>query len=102
MLKNEPWATWTLRSGWPVLGIYPACAMTDDINAVDRSPDGNVIATADDFGLVKLFKYPSPVPKSSFNNYTGHSSHVTNVMFTKNKVGDKYLITTGGEDKCIF
>jgi microtubule-associated protein-like 6 len=41
--------------------------MTDDINAVDRSPDGKVLATGDDFGLVKLFKYPSPVPKAAFN-----------------------------------
>lgn len=83
--KNETWATWTLRKGWATQGIYAPCTMTDDINAVDRSPDGKVLATGDDFGLVKLFKYPSPVPKAAFNQFSGHSSHVTNVMFTKNK-----------------
>jgi len=31
---------------------------------------------------------PSPVPKAAFNKFTGHSSHVTSVMFTKNKIGD--------------
>jgi len=30
--------------------------MVDDVNAVDRSPDGKILATGDDFGLVKLFK----------------------------------------------
>jgi WD40 repeat protein len=62
--------------------------MTDDVNAVDRSPDGQVLATGDDFGFVKLFKFPSPVPKAAFTKFNGHSSHVTNVMFTRNKVGD--------------
>jgi WD40 repeat protein len=72
------------------------------VNGVDRSPDGNVVATADDLGLVKLFKYPCPERNSSFNKYTGHSSHVTNCMFTRNKSGQKFLVTTGGNDKCIF
>lgn len=76
--------------------------MTDDVNALDRSPDGKVIATADDFGFVKLFKYPCPTPKAAFNKFTGHSSHVTNVMFTRNKTDQTYLVTTGGNDKCIF
>lgn len=31
--------------------------------------------------------------------YKGHSSHITNARFTQNK---KYLLTTGGHDKCIF
>jgi WD40 repeat protein len=48
---------------------------------------------------VKLFKYPSPVEKASYNQYIGHSSHVTNARFVKSS---PYLITTGGEDKCIF
>lgn len=69
-------------------GIYPPASMTDDVNAVDRSPDGQVLATGDDFGFVKLFKFPCPVPKAAFTKFNGHSSHVTNVMFTRNKVGD--------------
>lgn len=53
--------------------------MVNDVNGVDRAPDGRVLATGDDFGFVKLFKYPSPVPKASYQKFTGHSSHVTNV-----------------------
>jgi len=73
-----------------------------DINACERSQDCSVVATADDFGKVKLFNYPNPVEKAPFKAYNGHSSHVTNITFTRNKTGQKYLVTTGGLDKCIF
>jgi hypothetical protein len=58
-----------------------------DINACERSQDCSVIATADDFGKVKLFSYPSPTPKATFKSYNGHSSHVTNITFTRNNKG---------------
>jgi WD40 repeat protein len=58
-----------------------------------------VIATGDDFGMVKLFKFPNPIEKASYNQYVGHSSHVTNVRFIPKS---PYLISTGGEDKTIF
>lgn len=57
------------------------------------------LASADDFGLVKLFRYPCPVEKAAYQKYNGHSAHVTNVRF--NKRGD-YLISTGGGDLSIF
>ena len=97
--KDENWATYTARLGWHVQGIWPACADGSDINSVDRAPDGKVLATADDFGFVKLFKFPSPVEKANFHKYIGHSSHVTKVRF-HNKIS--YLISTGGNDKAVF
>lgn len=45
--------------GWPVQGIWPPCSDGSDINSIDRNNNGDVIATADDFGKVKLFKFPS-------------------------------------------
>jgi hypothetical protein len=38
-----------------------------------------VLATADDFGFVKLFRYPCPQERANFKKYNGHSSHVTKV-----------------------
>lgn len=97
--KDENWDTYTARLGWHVQGIWSAFADGSDINSVDRSPDGTVCATADDFGFVKLFKFPSPVEKAAFHDYIGHSSHVTKVRFHK-KIS--YLISTGGNDKAVF
>ena len=59
----------------------------------------DVLVTGDDFGKVKLFKYPCVQEKSSFNKYGGHSAHVTNVKFLRDS---SYVISTGGGDKSIF
>jgi len=72
-----------------------------DVNAVCRSPDMMCLAGADDFGFVNLYKWPAPVEAAACNKNSGHSSHVTNVAFSLNE-GQKYLVSTGGEDKCIF
>ena len=82
--KDEKWSSWTLSLGWPVQGIFPSLADGSDINAVERAPDHTIVATGDDFSKVKLFKYPNPVEKAPFIEFTGHSSHVTNVSFSRN------------------
>jgi len=98
-LKDVQWASWTCTLGWPVQGIWPAAADGTDVNAVARSHDGRTLATADDFGRVCLFRYPCYTKEAASKESRGHSSHVTNVDWT---VGDKYVITTGGNDKCVF
>ena len=57
-LKDVEWATCTCTLGWPVQGIYPPYAGDTDVNAVHRSNSGNLLAYADDYGLVKMYKYP--------------------------------------------
>lgn len=80
-------------------GIWPPCADGTDVNAVERSPSGKVLATVDDFGKVKVFKYPCAIEKAGSNAFKGHSSHVTNCTFTKSS---RYLLSTGGNDKALF
>jgi len=87
-----------------VQGIWGAEDDGSDINAVDRSnkihPDGyHLIATANDSSLVKMFRYPSVEERSKFLECRGHSSHVTNIKFSKD---DKYLFSAGGNDTCII
>lgn len=106
-LRNEAWSTWTVPLGWPVQGIWPDFSDGTDINAVDRSHhtiDGSevnygLLATGDDFGLVKVFKYPSLNNDSPWVQGRAHSSHVTNVRFG---VEDHRLFSAGGEDQCIM
>jgi len=101
-LKDAAWDSWTCTVGWPTEGIWQGAMDGSDVNALARSPDETCMATADDFGFVNLFSWPAPVKNASFNKNGGHSSHVTNVAFSKNTAGQKYLVSTGGEDKCIF
>jgi microtubule-associated protein-like 6 len=98
-LKDETWKTWTCTLGWPVQGVWPSESDGTDVNSVDRSPDGTLVATGDDFSSVKLFRYPCVEPKSEFTVGKGHSSHVTNVRFS---CDGKRLFTTGGNDRCVM
>lgn len=97
--KDEKWETWTLPVGWPVQGIWAQCYSEGDINAVDRNPNGDVLASGDCFGKIKLFNYPCPNFNSSYNRFVGHSSNVTSVKFSFN--GD-YLYSVGGHDKTVL
>lgn len=96
--RDEEWASWTCVLGWPVQGIFPPCSDGTDINSVDRAKRGGVLVTGDDFGMVKLFTFPN-FQGCSYNKFTGHSSHVTNVRFSSN---DSHVISVGGNDKSIF
>ena len=44
-LLNTEWASWTCTLGWPVIGIWSGSMDGSDINAVDKSPDQNFLAT---------------------------------------------------------
>ena len=98
---GQSWASQTCVLGWPVQGIWPPGADTSDINSCDRSPNGKLLATADDFGQVKLFRYPAVQEGSKSVEGNGHSSHITNVRFTSAPASN-VLISTGGNDKCVF
>jgi microtubule-associated protein-like 6 len=98
-LKDVHWATWTCTLGWPVQGIWPAGADGTDINSVDRSHSGHLVATSDDFGKVRVLKYPCVDEGSPSLQCLGHSSNVMNVRWSS---GDSHLISVGGNDKSIF
>jgi WD40 repeat protein/Ca2+-binding EF-hand superfamily protein len=96
--KDEHWASWSCTLGWPVQGIYPPCADGTDVNMVARNSAKTLLATSDDFGLVKLFRYPC-LKGALDAKYVGHSSHVTNITFCG---GDRFVVSTGGNDKAVF
>jgi hypothetical protein len=54
--RDQRWATWTSMLGFPVMGIWPPGSDGSDINAVSRSPDGQLLLTCDDLGKVCLYR----------------------------------------------
>ena len=63
-------------------------------------PDGyHLVACGTDTSLVKVFRYPCTEERSEFLEGRGHSSHVTNVKFSRD---DRYLFSTGGNDTCVI
>ncbi|MGH0114994.1 UNVERIFIED_CONTAM: hypothetical protein FKN15_065918 [Acipenser sinensis] len=98
-VRNLEWASSTCVLGIGVFGIWPDGVDGTDINAVCRSPDQKLLATADDFGKVLLFSNPSSQPRAPSHSYSGHSSHVTNVAFLHD---NSLLLSTGGKDMSIL
>lgn len=85
-------------------GIWQTGQDGSDINHADRShkpvvDSMQLLATADDSGFVNVYRYPSPLEKSSAVKGHGHSSHVTKVRFSPK---DNYLFTTGGNDTAVM
>jgi hypothetical protein len=52
LLRGSPWHTWTCTHGWAVTGLVPKVAGGTPVHAVSRSHRGDIMAVADDFGLV--------------------------------------------------
>lgn len=57
-LKLLQWSSWTCVLGPEVNGIWPKYSEINDINSVDANFNNQVLVTADDYGLVKLLRYP--------------------------------------------
>ena len=97
--KDTPWHTYTCILGFPVMGIWKPDSDGTDVNSVDRSPDGSLLVSADDFGKVNLYNYPVVIDDAPCHVYPGHSSHVMNVRFAPG--GDR-VASVGGHDRAIF
>ena len=108
VMQTVRWNTTTCTCSWPTPGIWPHTSDGTDVNAVSlysttQRSDGDlydgILASADDYGKVKVFKSPSRDWGAAFYEHRGHSSHVTNLAFT---VDGKRLISVGGADRCVF
>lgn len=92
--------------GWPVQAIWSEESDGTDVNACSRTAAGAALCTGDDFGMVRLFRYPcvrgggrgkGPLPPHKA--YKGHMSHVMNTRFLSN---DTHMLSVGGNDAAVF
>ncbi|XP_016354953.1 echinoderm microtubule-associated protein-like 6, partial [Sinocyclocheilus anshuiensis] len=97
--KGIHWMTWTCVLGPEVNGIWPKYSSVNDINSVDANYSSAVLVTGDDFGLVKLFRFPCLKKAAKFKKYIGHSAHVTNVRWSHDL---QWVLSTGGADHSVF
>ncbi|XP_068183951.1 echinoderm microtubule-associated protein-like 6 isoform X2 [Antennarius striatus] len=98
-VKGQVWASWSGVLGPEVSGIWPKYSNLTGINAVDANRAAAVVATGDDVGLVKLYRFPCLRKGAKFKKYVGHSAHVTNVRWSHDL---QWVLTTGGADHALF
>ncbi|XP_072121311.1 echinoderm microtubule-associated protein-like 6 isoform X4 [Mobula birostris] len=98
-IKGIHWATWTCVIGPEVNGIWPKYTDIMDINSVDANFSSATLVSGDDFGLVKLFRFPCLKKGAKFRKYVGHSAHVTNVRWSYDF---QWVMSTGGADHSVF
>ncbi|UJR16486.1 hypothetical protein I4U23_003389 [Adineta vaga] len=98
-VEKMNWFTWTGVLGLVCEGIWLPATDITDINSTDLTKDKKILATGDDFGLVKLFDFPAKGKFAKFKRYTGHSAHVTRVRWTND---NSHLVSIGGRDVAIL
>ena len=78
-MRDVKWHSQTTLFGWHMRGLWPEDADGTDVNACARSNVGSrdLVATSDDFGKVKLFRYPCASNGAPSKSFSGHAAHVT-------------------------
>jgi WD40 repeat protein len=102
-LKDTVWQTQSCKFGWHVDGIFvredgSEIADGSQINSVAANDAKSLIITGDDLGKVNLFRYPAR-KGSQLKAFSGHCSHIPRVQFA---LGDRYVVSAGGNDKAII
>lgn len=87
ILRDEQWSTWTCSLGWPVQGIWKGYHTDEDVQTVERSHkkfkgEYNVLASGDDYGQLRLYRYPCISPGSLHVAGHGHSSGISNIAWS--------------------
>ena len=96
---SSMWNTCTTVLGDSMVGIWPKNSARFDVNCAHVANGSDVAVSGDDMGTIKLFEYPCTAKYAKHKKYFGHSAHITAVRFT---FDDKYLISSGGDDSCVF
>lgn len=91
------WQTSTCKLGWEVMGVFPPGTDGTDVNSVDANKSRTLLAVADDFGSLCVYRFPCVSNNQDCLRLTGHSEHVSRVKYLDGKQAH-YLITAGGKD----
>jgi len=99
VLRDLQWATADCPVSWGSLGVWGETAESPEVGCGARSKDGQLLASGDGLGRVRLHSFPACQPKSLSHTYTGHSGQVSSVSWVSD--GSR-LLSSGGKDTAIL
>ncbi|KAK6175613.1 hypothetical protein SNE40_014034 [Patella caerulea] len=98
-MRDCDWFTQTCSVGHSLIGPWSNVEGNEVINVAARSDSREFLVCGDNRGRVRLYKYPSSRPSSSFRNVKVYSNNVTAVTFA---TYDRCVIASGGNDAALF
>jgi len=75
------WQSGSCKLGWDVMGVFPPGADGTDINNVCVNFNNTMVAAADDFATMAVYRYPCMKNSQDCRRLSGHAEHVTRVKF---------------------
>ena len=92
------WSTQNCTLTFETLGIWPTIADGTDVNVCSVYHSGQILATGDDFGRVRIYQFPTNQANADSKELHGHSDHVKNVAFTENG----QIVSSGGHERSLL
>ncbi|KAH8050269.1 hypothetical protein JL722_11474 [Aureococcus anophagefferens] len=82
-------------------GVHAAQNDGSDVTACDCSLSSTKVSVAcgDNFGRVRLYRYPVTSALAKCKEYRGHGAEVRKVRWS---AGDSHLLTLAAHDRCVF
>ena len=102
-IRKTQWHTQNCSLSWASQGVWPRENDGTNILSIDLNTRGNigdrVLATADNYGRVKLYRFPCLSHHYPYKVYKGHCGTIFKVRW----IGTgSHLVTLGQYDKTIF
>ena len=95
---GSDWSTQNCTLTFETLGIWPMVADGTDINVCAAYTPGQILASGDDFGRVRIYQFPTSQADADSKELHGHSDHVKNLAFTENG----QIISAGGLERSLL
>eukprot|EP00981_Chlorochromonas_danica_P011760 scaffold4247_cov174-Ochromonas_danica.AAC.21 len=102
-LRDISWASQQCSMEWAMQGIWQPYKDGTEYTCCDvnlfRSEDGMVAVTGDNFGRIRLFRYPCTNGMAFFKEYFAGNTPLRRIFFAS---GDSNLVCISGDDKLVF
>lgn len=81
-MKDVKFPAQSVMYGWSTAGAFPKVDNGTAITATARSFSGNLLCAGDNFGNVKMFRWPCWSLGAASHEFRGHASPIADLVFT--------------------
>ena len=98
-MKDTAWESHSCVYGWPLQAAWGEYVDGCELTGATRTAGGTVLATADNFGRLRCYRFPCAGPQPGYAEYRAHGGPVGACAFV---IDDCYLLTAGELDCCVM